>query len=460
MKVVGNKEESGMHRYNVVSLFAGAMGLDLGLEQTGRFATRAAVEHNPSIYKTIVTNRDAGNLHDTDIHVYDRDIRSLDPLEILDDLGLEPGNVDLLVGGPPCQSFSTTGKRGGTSDPRGTLLWQMHRFVEAMRPCFFLIENVRGLMSASLEHRPIALRPKNGGPPLKPSEKRGSVIQRFFRDLHEEYRLDVFEVNAANYGAPQIRERVLLIGNRFNTVVDLPNPTHGWTTGTTRDDNNPQLFQPDEKNAELLPYRTLRDALSGLSESDPVTMDFSPRKQHYLSMVPPGGNWRSLPPEVAKESMGRAYYAKGGRSGWWRRLSMDLPSPTIVGIPSHASTALCHPTETRALTLRECARIQEFPDSWHFEGTPVEQFTQVGNAVPLRLGRVAGTAIAKELDNLRESASLSTAGTPRIRRVYLQAHVRTRSWYKNGRALVRTEGDTSSDYGPPRTLRDETIVVV
>jgi DNA (cytosine-5)-methyltransferase 1 len=93
-------------------------------------------------------------------------------------------------------------------------------------------------------------------------------------------------------------------------------------------------------------------------------MDFSPRKKEYLSMVPEGSNWRSLPVEVQKESMGWAWHAKGGRSGWWRRLSFDLPCPTLVTMPNHAGTALCHPTEVRALTLKEYALIQEFPSDW------------------------------------------------------------------------------------------------
>src|SRR4029077_19488509 len=129
-------------------------------------------------------------------------------------------------------------------------------------------------------------------------------------------------------------------------------------------------------------------------------MDFSPRKKSYLSMVPEGSNWRSLPEEVAKESMGKAYYAKGGRSGWWRRLTFDLPSPTIVTMPNHAGTALCHPTETRALTLRECARIQEFPDDWEFCGTTQQKYAQVGNAVPIRLGEICGDLLARQLSDL------------------------------------------------------------
>ena len=139
--------------------------------------------------------------------------------------------------------------------------------------------------------------------------------------------------------------------------------------------------------------------------------------------------------------MGAAFHASGGRSGWWRRLSMALPSPTIVGSPNHASTSLCHPTETRALTLRECARVQEFPDCWTFEGTAQEQFMQVGNAVPVRLGRVAGDAIAAALDAHNNACESPTRTAPTIRHVCLRSHVRTRQWYKHGQAVIRDEDD-------------------
>lgn len=443
--------------YNVISLFSGAMGLDIGLEQTDRFVTRAVVEQAPSFCKTIMRNRDAGHLKDSNLLIYESDIRSLRPLDLLDDLDLAVGEVDMLVGGPPCQAFSTTGKRRTINDPRGTLLWEMLRFIEEIQPRFFLIENVRGLMSAALKHRPIAHRPENGGPPLVKSEQPGSVVRQFMEDLDGKYRLDIFEVNAVNYGAPQLRERVFFIGNRLGRVVHLPDPTHGQGKAVATA-GDLTLFRDDAGTQPLLPFRTLGEALADLDDPDPVSHDFSPRKKHYLSMVPPGSNWRALPDEVAQESMGRAFYAKGGRSGWWRRLSMDLPSPTVVAIPSHASTSLCHPTETRALTLRECARIQEFPDYWVFEGTPQEQFTQVGNAVPVRLGVVAGEAIAKELDEPNAHSDGSQEKAPHIRRVYLQSHVRTRQWYKNGQTIIRSEGDKSSDYGAPQTIRRESIL--
>ncbi len=175
-------------KFTVVSLFSGGMGLDLGLEQTGRFRVVACVEKEPAFCETIRANHKAGRL-DPNLQIFEGDVSDLSPQKILDATGLKPGEVDLLAGGPPCQSFSTAGKRAATQDPRGTLLWQYLRFVEAIQPKFFLMENVRGLLSAALNHRPIAQRPDKGGAPLEEDEKAGSVIRMFAGDLQKKYRL-------------------------------------------------------------------------------------------------------------------------------------------------------------------------------------------------------------------------------------------------------------------------------
>ncbi len=344
-----------------------------------------------------------------------------------------------------------------TQDPRGTLLWQYLRFVEHMQPKFFLMENVRGLLSAALKHRPIAERPERGGPPLEPDERPGSVVRLFAEDMQNiaslsgsGYHMDCFEVNAVNYGAPQLRERALFIGNRYNVVVDFPNPTHGPAHSIPAQGS---LIEPD---AAIKPWRTLRDAIGGIDDPGEVILDFSPRKKSFLSLIPQGSNWRSLPVELQQESMGSAWYAKGGRSGWWRRLSYDLPCPTLVTMPNHASTSLCHPTEVRALSLKEYALIQEFPKDWVFKGTTSQQYAQVGNAVPVRLGTVAGNVIAKELDALAQRNWLADATKPEdYRVVYVQSHVRTRQWFKDGKAYVWEDGETNESvtYEAPQTLR-------
>ncbi len=451
---MSSKPLHGKKKYKVVSLFSGAMGLDIGLEQTGRFEIIACVEKEHNFCETIRLNKKEGRLS-RNLQVFERDIVELDPNEVLNAIDLRPGEIDLIVGGPPCQSFSTAGKRGTTQDPRGTLLWHFLRFIDVMMPRFFLMENVRGLLSAALRHRPIAERPEKGGSQLSSDEEPGSVIRLFSDDLQKiagaHYHMDCFEVNAVNYGAPQLRERALFIGNRFNAVVDFPDPTHGVSQ---TDDTNASLF--DDPTSTLKPWKTLGEAIGDLKEDNPVLMDFSPRKKYFLSLVPPGSNWRSLPIELQKESMGRAWTAKGGRSGWWRRLSFDLPCPTLVTMPNHASTSLCHPTEVRALTLREYARIQEFPDEWVFCGTPAEQYAQVGNAVPTRLGKIAGNVIAKEMDILRSRSWKPYPNKPDAYRiVYIQSHIRTRQWFKNGQTFIWEDGNENgcATHAAPKTRR-------
>ena len=431
--------------YTVVSLFSGAMGLDIGISRTNRFNLLACVEKEDVCCDTIRENVRIGNL-DPHTRIYERDIRRLDPQDLLRDLDMSPGDVDLLIGGPPCQSFSTAGRRASVRDPRGTLLWDFIRFITVLKPKMFLMENVRGLMSAALNHRRMADRPDKGGSPLAPNEEPGSVVRLFACDLASvsgtPYHLDCFEVNAVNYGAPQLRERVLFFGNRYNQQVEFPLPTHGQLSKNGAAATMP-LF-PDG-NATIRPWATLGDAIKSLNDEQEVLMDFSPRKKQYLAMVPPGANWRALRENVQQESMGKAYYAKGGRSGWWRRLSHNLPCPTLVTMPNHASTSLCHPDEIRALTVREYCRIQEFPDGWVVCGTPAQQYAQIGNAVPVRLGEIAGSVIAGCLDTLADRGWQPIPGQRRpYRRVYIQSHVRTRRWYKSGRAMRWNDSDKSS----------------
>jgi len=424
------------------------------MHQTDRFELLAAVEKVPAFCETIRHNIAAGRLGGKPL-VFEGDISNIDPFEVMRAVGIKPGELDVLVGGPPCQSFSTAGKRGTTQDPRGTLLWQFLRFVEAMQPKIFVMENVRGLISAALKHRPISERAER---PLEPDEMPGSVVQLFSRDLqaleNASYHMDVFEVNAVNYGAPQIRERVLFIGNRYNARIDFPKPTHGSPVAPA-DSEFPEQASLLDDDAPMLPWKTLGDALEGLNESSPQVLDFSERKKSFLAKVPPGSNWRSLPEELQKESMGKAWFAKGGRSGWWRRLTTELPSPTLMTLPNHSSTSLCHPTETRALSVREYARIQEFPDEWEFIGKLAERYTQIGNAVPTRLGAVAGTVVADALDRLKARRwRRYTTEQEGYRLVYLQSHVRTRKWFKDGKSVVWDSSEAEeSRYAAPKTKR-------
>lgn len=441
-----------LSKYKTISLFSGSMGLDLGLESTKKFELLACVELNKAACETIRINQKEGNLSNT-IKIYEGDINEFNPQKIMEECRLKPGELDVLVGGPPCQAFSTAGRRQSVQDPRGTLLWQFLKFIEVLQPKVFLMENVRGLISASLKHRPIKDRPEKGGPPLVEEEQKGSVVKLFAKDLSINnkgaYNLDIFEVNSVNYGAPQVRERILFIGNKFGHQIDFPQPTHGKPKSSNELIQGSLFDSPNIK-----PWKTLKDAIGDLKEEEPELLNFSPRKLSVLELVPEGSNWRSLPEEVQIDTMGKAFHAKGGRSGWWRRLTFELPSPTLVTMPNHASTSLCHPTETRTLSVKEYARIQEFPDNWIFSGKTTEKYKQIGNAVPIRLGEIAGEVIASFLDTSPKKKKKKPFKDG-FRLVYIQSHVRTRKWVNKGKAVIWNKSDTSQRYSKPKTITKE-----
>ncbi len=361
-----HRRPSRPHR--IVSLFTGAMGLDLGLERAG-FQTAVAVECNPVAVATIQANRPG-------IAVIDRPIESVSTAEILKRASLEVGEVELLAGGPACQSFSTAGKRRSLSDPLGLLFYEFMRVVDEARPAFFLMENVRGLLSAAVRHRPLARR---GGkhPPLQADEELGSAFRAVTDRIRKSGYYVLFDVlDAADFGTPQTRRRLVIIGSRDGVPLAMPSPSHS---------NN--------GSRNLIPWRTLKDAIQHLEDAQAEYIEFVPSRRRYFAHVPPGGNWRNLPPELQVAALGAASKSWGGRSGFFRRLSWDRPSPTLNTNPDSKATALCHPTETRPLSVREYARIQGFPDDWDLRGSTRQKYRQLGNAVPIPLAEALGFAI-------------------------------------------------------------------
>ncbi len=340
-----------------ISLFSGAMGLDLGLEQAG-FETAVCVENDKEAVTTIRYNK-------PEITVFDKSIEEVKGQEVLDAGNFED-EVALIAGGPPCQAFSVFGNRLGIKDSRGQLVFEFIRMVNEVRPKAFLMENVRGLLSMSI----VPNNKAHKDDPTIPKDylEKGSLVNLIFSEFNKiGYNVDCFVVNSANYGAPQIRERVLLIGNRYGYKTSFPEP---------RFSNRPEDNLPA--------FKTLGDAIgpeSGFIDPFPEVMNFSPRKLKYLAMVPPGGNWRSMPVDIQKESMKKSWYLKGGRSAYWRKLSFSFPSPTVVTMPNHAGTSMCHPDELRAISVGEAAAIQEFPRDWNFQGTTTAKFRQVGTGI-------------------------------------------------------------------------------
>ena len=356
--------------YPVISLFSGALGLDLGLEKAG-FTIAVAVECNASAAETIRLNRPS-------IPVIEKRIEKVTTKEILETGGLKAGEPFVVTGGPSCQAFSTAGQRASFDDPRGVMFRHFLRVVKEARPRFFVMENVRGILSAAVKHRPLKQRGP-GYPPLSKDEELGSALLLILKELRATGYHTMFDlINAADYGVPQTRERVLFIGSRDGELVEIPEPTHA---------------EEPVRGSGKSRWRTLEDAIQDLRDDDPEYLEFTPTKKKFLKLIPEGGNWRDLPARKRAEALGAAYESWGGRGGFMRRLAWDRPAPALTTRPDSKATMMCHPSEMRPLSVKECARLQQFPSRWKFAGGTPQKYIQIGNAVPVGLGKAIGRAL-------------------------------------------------------------------
>src|SRR5690625_1737311 len=349
-----------------LSFFSGAMGLDLGIEKAG-FHVRLACEVDKYCRQTIALNRpDTALLGDINDYTAE-DVRRAAGLSIEDD-------IDLIVGGPPCQAFSTAGKRQGLSDERGNVFLKYLDLALELKPKYLVIENVRGLLSCPMEHRPHHLRGE-GFPDLAEDELKGGALNFILSKLDKSgygYSFNLY--NSANFGTPQVRERVIIICSRNGEEPPYLVPTHS------------------EDGAFNLPkWKTLKSCLGGIDKHH--YLNFPEKRLKYYRLLKPGQNWKNLPENLQKEALGKSFYAGDGKTGFLRRLDWKKPSPTLVTHPTMPATDLAHPEEDRPLSIEEYKRIQEFPDNWQLAGPLIQQYKQVGNAVPLSLGVAIGNLV-------------------------------------------------------------------
>jgi len=328
-----------------IELFAGAGGLALGIEKAG-FEHIGLIEFNKPAAETLKKNRPQWN-------VICDDIANISCLDLEEYFNIKSGELDLLSGGAPCQSFSYAGKRLGLEDTRGTLFYHYAIFLQKLQPKMFLFENVRGLLT------------HDGGKTYK-------TILNVFEDAG--YKTQYKVLNAWDYGVAQKRERLITIGIR-NDLADTIIYKYP----------EPHDYKP-----------VLRDILQNVPDS--LGARYSKQKEEIYKLVPAGGYWRDIDPEIAKAYMKSCWYMEGGRTGILRRLSMDEPSLTVLTSPSQKQTDRCHPLEPRPFTVRENARCQSFPDDWEFVGSVGEQYKQVGNAVPVNLAFDIATKIKETLE--------------------------------------------------------------
>jgi len=356
-----------------LSFFSGAMGLDIGLHKAG-IDVLLASEIDNSSRKTIITN----NPHIGLIG----DIQKYTPEEILEYANLtKSDDIDLIVGGPPCQAFSTAGKRKSFEDDRGNVFLTYLEIIKELRPKYAVIENVRGLLSAPLKHRPHSERGESYSP-LTIDESHGGALNHILKFLESlGYGVSFNLYNAANFGAPQKRERMIIVCSRDGKTPPYLEPTHS-----------------ENGFYELPKWRTLREVIKDLDPNEATHLKFPEKRIKYYKLLSEGQNWRALPEHLQKEALGRSYYSQGGRTGFLRRLAWDKPSPTLVTHPAMPATDLAHPEYNRPLSIEEYKKIQEFPDHWEICGSLLDKYKQIGNAVPVSLGHAVGRHIIKLLN--------------------------------------------------------------
>lgn len=351
-----------MSDYNAIDLFCGCGGLSYGFEMAG-FNILLGIDNDPKALETFELNHKGSKSICGDITkvTYENDIKSL----------IGDKTVDIIIGGPPCQGMSLSGPRK-FDDPRNKLYLSYIRLVGEIRPKMFVIENVPGLVG------------------LFGGQIKDSIIEKF-TDMGYEIQYQI--LCASDYGVPQSRRRVVFVGSRVGEF-SYPSTDYETVTCSMALSDLPPLI--DDLGEEIMAYETLPtndyQALMrarSMEVHNHVAAKHSDRVKEIISLVPDGGNYKDLPEKYAHT---RNFHVA------WTRFASDKPAPTIdTGHRHHF-----HYKYNRVPTVRECARLQSFPDDFLFLGNKTQQFRQVGNAVPPLMAQRIAEQVLKTLENNHE----------------------------------------------------------
>lgn len=393
-----------MSKLLAIDLFCGAGGLSEGLTQAG-FQVNFANDINATYTETYKHNH-------PETYVYTKDIRDLTNDQVIDLCKVEPGRLDLLAGGPPCQGFSINAPIRTMNDERNHLFQEFLRVAEVLKPKFILIENVTGIVSL----------------------EKGAVVKAIYHYLNKlGYKVNHMILFAAHYGVPQMRWRTFFIATRLvNGQCSFPYPTH-FATGIANFTGGKDLcFKLESREClftpSLLDQTTVWDAISDLpvisngEGADEMEHDSPPSTLYQQEMrkdsimlynhkapslgkinlerlkhIPQGGSWRDIPYDLLPAGLQRA--RRSDHTKRYGRLALNGLCSTILTKCDPHWGSFFHPTQERTLTVREAARIQSFPDRFRFLGSLTEQYEQVGNAVPPLVAKSIGTAIANQIYN-------------------------------------------------------------
>lgn len=363
-------------RLTCIDIFAGAGGLSVGFESAGFniLAANDFDEHAAATFKIAHPHTVwlPGPIQDIPIEAF------------LDAANLDIGELDCLIGGPPCQAFSVYNHQRGMHDERSGLFRQYLRIVEGLRPKFVVMENVTGMTSV----------------------EEGWAIREIHRGLYDlGYHVEHRILKAEEFGVPQERRRIFFIGSRLGKEIPWPIPTHGpglkpFVTVWDAISDLPELEIGEGNEQQPYATRALSEYQSVMREGSSwvynhVAPYLAPINRERLKYIPQGGSWRDIPEWLLPAGMKRA--KRSDHTKRYGRLHPEGLSCTILTKCDPHWGSYFHPTQDRSLTVREAARFQSFPDRIRFCGPRVEQFRQVGNAVPPLLARAVAAAIAQQL---------------------------------------------------------------
>jgi len=385
-----------MSGWTAIDLFCGAGGLSEGFRQAG-VQVLAGQDIDATFGKTFEqTHAGANFLHGA--------IQDVSAEDLLDAAGLSVGEIDVLIGGPPCQGYSVYNHQRGIEDPRAGLFKEYLRLVEELQPRWLVMENVTGITSIA------------GGGIVR-------EIQSGMRKLG--YRVDMKLLKAEEYGVPQERRRVFFIATREDECPILfPNPTHGpelepFVTVWDAISDLPALENGQDLGLQGYacqpqnPYQAVLRGDRRLIDNHSAPR-LSKTNLKRMEHIPPGGSWRDIPFELLPAGMKKAKRSDHTKR-YGRPAKTDLACTVLTKCDVHWG-AYIHPTQDRSFSVREAARLQSFPDSFSFAGSRTEQYVQVGNAVPPMLGRAVAQAVI-EADQIRHDSVSSGARSGRLHAV-------------------------------------------
>lgn len=355
-----------------IDLFCGAGGLSEGFRQAG-FHVLAGQDFDDQAGATFAATHPEAKF-------IGGPIQDVTPQQLLKAAGKKRGEIDVIVGGPPCQGYSVYNHQRGANDPRAGLFREYLRIVKGIQPRWLVMENVTGIASIA----------------------GGGVVREIFDGMKSlGYRVEMKVLRAEEFGVPQERRRVFFIATRTDAPILFPEPTHGegllpfvtvWDAISdlpkleNGDKTGPRAYAKKPQNA----YQALLRGACTVVQNHSASR-LSRINEERMRHIPPGGSWRDIPFDLLPAGMKQAKRSDHTKR-YGRPKKTDLACTILTKCDVHWG-AYIHPVQDRSLTVREAARLQSFPDFFTFHGSSTEQYVQVGNAVPPLLGRCVAESL-------------------------------------------------------------------